>query len=207
MRQEPFLLRWAGKAGSFCILSILWLVSCLPVVTAIPACIALYDSVVRCVLGDEDRPGLHFWRTFKRHLLRGIVLSILWLAIAFVIRLGYRLSHVLWTGTVARIYTAVYAGSTLIPLGVLAWLIPIQAHGPCGLGRLHSLSLTMTILALPTTAAVLGILFATVLIVLALPPLIVIGPGICVTIQAHVLEKAMARNMVFTEEENNDTTV
>ena len=50
------------------ILSLLWLVCSLPLVTAGAACAALYDAVARCVRGAEPLPWKRFWQTFRREL-------------------------------------------------------------------------------------------------------------------------------------------
>ena len=88
---ESPILRWAGKLGAFFGLSLFWLLCCLPVVTFFPACVALYDSVVHCVHGDEPGAFGRFFATLKDELLRGILVSVLWLVLIAVFVLGFQI--------------------------------------------------------------------------------------------------------------------
>lgn len=193
MQNDSFIFRWFSKVGPFCALSIIWLLMCLPVVTIIPACVSLYDSVVHCLHGNEEAPVRRFFHTLKNELLRGIALSVLFLVIGFLLFYGYRITAVFATGSLSSVYSMLYAGTMLIPLGILAWVIPIQARFDYPFGELLYTSLAMSFTNLPTTAIILGIFLLTLFIMLLLPPMIVLAPGICVTIQAFFIEKVFKK--------------
>lgn len=198
MQQESFIMRWFGKVGEFCILSLLWLLCCLPVLTIFPSCIALYDSIVHCLHGNEDGPYRRFFRTFKAELLRGICLDVMWLAIGFLLIYGFNITTIASKGTLSAIYPMLYAGTMLIPIAMIAWIIPIQARFYYKFTELHSTALSMLIIHLPTTAAVLGIQLVSILLVLVLPPMLVLIPAICVTVQSWLFEKVFKK---YIEEE------
>ena len=191
-------MRWFGKVGEFCVLSLLWLLCCLPVLTIFPSCIALYDSIVHCVHGDEDGPYRRFFRTFKAEFLRGICLSLMWLAIVLLLIYGFNITTLATKGTFATIDSMLYAGTMLIPMAIVAWTIPIQARFYYKFTELHSTAFSMSIVHLPTTAGILGILFASIFIILLVPPMLVLVPAICVTVQAWLIEKVFKR---YIEEE------
>lgn len=188
------IFRWIGKLGSIVLLNIMWLVCCLPVVTIIPACVALYDSTVCCLHGDEDGPCRHYFATFKRVLLRGIGLTVLWLVIGVMLFVGYR-ALILLAGenTLLQIYATIYAGTMLVPFAVLAWLIAIEARSVCGIWKLHKSALTRTIVHLPTTAVLLGILLLAAMVLIVLPVLVLLVPSIAVTFQSALAEKNLDR--------------
>lgn len=188
------IFRWMSKLGSFLVLSMLWLLCCVPVVTIIPSCVALYDTAVCCLHEDEDGPIRHFFVTFKTVLLRGIGLTVLWLVIGVMLFVGYRaLTLLAGENTFLQLYATVYAGTMLIPLAVLTWLIPLEARSSDGFWALHKLALTRAIVHLPITAALLGILALTALILLVMPVLVVILPAISVTFQSALAEKVLDR--------------
>ncbi len=188
------IFRWMSKLGSFLVLSMLWLLCCVPVVTIIPSCVALYDTAVCCLHQDEDGPVRHFFVTLKTSLLRGIGLTVLWLVIAAILYVGYRsLTLLAGENTLLQLYATVYAGSMLIPLAMLTWLIPLEARSSDGFWALHKLALTRAIFHLPTTAALLGILILTAMILFIMPVLVVILPAIAVTFQSALAEKVLDR--------------
>lgn len=192
LQSENFLMRWAGKMGSFLGLSLLWLLFCLPVVTFIPSCVALYDSVTHCVRGNEDGPFRHFFRTLKTKLLRRIGMSLLWSLFGFGLFYGYWILYQMGkTSQLAAIYSLVYLGSMLIPLGILAWVIPVEARFDHGFVDTHKTAATYALLHLPTTAAVLGILALAIVFTFCLPVLLLIIPCIAVTIQCWRIEKIL----------------
>jgi uncharacterized membrane protein YesL len=196
---ENALLRWAGKMGTFLGLSVLWILCCLPVLTIIPACVSLYDSVVCCVHGDEPGPYRRFFANMKAELLRGIGLTLLWIVVVLLAVYGFRiLGSIGEENAIFSVYTMVYAGSMLIPLAMLAWVIPLQARFRYGFFELHQASLSFAILHLPTTAGVLGLLVLGLLVIFVLPPLLLLMPAILVTMQSALFEKVLKQHEAET---------
>ena len=73
------------------ILSLLWLVCSLPLVTAGAACAALYDAVARCVRGAEPLPWKRFWQTFRRELPCAAAVTVAWGALLWLLAWALRL--------------------------------------------------------------------------------------------------------------------
>lgn len=196
---EPPLIRWAGKMGTFLGLSVVWLLCCLPVLTIIPACVSLYDCVVNCVHGDDPSPYRRFFSDLKSELLRGICLSLLWVGVVLLFVYGFGILNQLGkTNSVMYVYSMIYAGSMLIPLTMLAWVIPVQARFQYSFFQLHRTALSYVILHLPATAAIVGMLLVAVAIIFVLPPLLILIPAILVTLQSVVIEKVLKQ---YEEEE------
>ena len=193
---DNFLWRWFGKMGSFLGLSLLWILCCLPVITTIPACVALYDSVAHCVRGNEDHAFRHFFRTLKKELLRGMGLSLLWGLFGFILSFGYSILYQMGKESqLASIYSLVYLGSMLIPLGILAWLIPIQSRFSHSFVSLHKTAANFALAHLPTTAGILVTLLICAVLTLMLPILAILMPAITVTIQCWLIEKVFKKYM------------
>lgn len=203
-RQDSFLMRWFNRSGEFFGLSLLWLICCIPVVTAIGSSIALYDSVAHCLHGKDDHPYRRFFRTFKAELLRGMALTVFWAVVSYLLITGLLLVQQSGAGTISMVYSTFYAGTLLVPLAVLCWLIPLQSRFRYGFIQLHKMALMFSVSYLPTTAAIIGILLATVVIVSFVPVLMVLLPGICVTVQSFLIEKVFVQYMPEEEEDDDD---
>lgn len=192
--RENSVFRWAGKLGTFLGLSLLWLVCCLPLVTVFPACVALYDSVVNCVHGDEPGPFRRFLFTLKDEVFRGILVSLLWLALLTVFIAGFQIVlAAAKENSIFAVYSVIYAGTMLIPLSMLVWLIPLQARFQFKFFELHRVAMSFVILRLPITFGAIGILLLSVLAVIVIWPLLLFVPAIMVTLQSSMMEKALKK--------------
>ena len=191
---ERPILRWAGKLGTFLGLSVMWLVCCLPLVTVFPACVALYDSVVNCVHGDEPSPFRRFFVILKDEVFRGILLSLLWIALITVFIMGFQIVNtVAKENSAFAVYSMVYAGTMLIPLSMLVWMIPLQAKFQYKFFELHRVAMSFVILRLPTTLGAIGILLLSALMVIVIWPLLLLLPAITVTLQSSMMEKILKK--------------
>lgn len=59
------------KVGQLIVLSALWLVGCIPIVTICASNAALYSAVFRCVRQGEGSAVKQFWKIYRFNLLRG----------------------------------------------------------------------------------------------------------------------------------------
>lgn len=183
---------WLCKIGTFFGLSLCWILCSLPVITIIPAGVALYDTVVKCPLGVDEHPFRRFFKDFKSELLRGIGLTLIWLVVAALYFFGLRFMLIAGESRpVLKICAMVYAGTILIPLSMLSWLIPLESRFALGFGGLHKMALTLSLVKLPRTAASIGMLIASVLIIFVMPVMMVLLPAIYSTLQAVVIENTL----------------
>lgn len=203
-RENP-IIYWFSKVGDFFFLSVIWLLLCLPVLTIVPASIALYDSVAHCIRGNEEGPVRRFFRTLKAELLKGLLLSALWLVIGFILSWGYSILYQMGRqDQAAAAYSLVYLCTMVIPLGVLAWVIPVESRFEHGFFSLHRSSAVYAIAHLPTTVILVVILAAAVVLVSLLPVLILLMPAITVTVQSWFIERVFKK--YIPQEDTADDT-
>lgn len=206
---QNFFWRWSSKIGTFFGLSIFWILLCIPVITAVPASIALFDSVAHCVHKEEDGPFRWFFRTLKKELLKGIGINAVWLVFGFTLIYGYSILYQIGLeNQVAAIYSLVYLGTMLIPVAVLAWLIPIESRFEHGFFSLHKTAAIFALAHLPTTVLMLALTAVGIVVTVAFPAFILLMPAIVVTIQCWFVEKVFAKYIPDeSEDETNDSTV
>ena len=72
------------RAGQIIILSILWLICCLPIITLGPSTAALYYAVVKSVRCQRGSFLHEFFSSFKANLLPGLPLTALRLLYLFL---------------------------------------------------------------------------------------------------------------------------
>lgn len=199
------LLRWMSMLSDFLFLSILWLLCSLPVITFVPATIALYDSVVRCVKGDEGGTYRRFFRTLKKELGRGILLSLLWLALAAVLIFGCVLMYLnaMQTENGSTMALA-YLISLFVPLSAFCWLIPLESRYVYRFWELHKMAFLFTVTALPYTVGIVALLLLGAAACFFFPPAILFVPGLLACLQSLCIERGFKKYLHTEEDGSHD---
>ena len=91
-RADSPLVEALGKIADMVVLSLLWLLCCLPIVTVVPASGALYRAVYSCVRAEQTHLIHIFWSCFRKDLRSGIGLSLIFSAFTLVNVLWYLFS-------------------------------------------------------------------------------------------------------------------
>jgi len=124
---EKGIFRYMGKLADILMLSLLWLVCCLPVITICTSTAAMYNSAVKCVKNGENRPYVKFRDFMKENFKAGIPASIL----IAVIALAFSFEMVtLWGGAVSGskmsfTFLIALAICSFLPASYLVWLTAI----------------------------------------------------------------------------------
>lgn len=152
---KPFW-RWMGKIPEIVLLSLMWYVCCIPIITIIPASCALFDAVSRNLMMDDKGCYKRFLRSFVRELKQGIPLSILWVILALVAVYGIRIVNAYGASNPTfSIFTIVYLIMILMTIGYIGWMIPLQSRYNNTFMGLHINALRFFLGRLPGTGFIL----------------------------------------------------
>ena len=139
---ENWLWKPLGYLGDLVMLSLLWTVCSVPILTLGPASAALYDSVVHSIRRREDSVIARFFATFRRELKQGVLSSLIVLGTAVVL-LGVPL-YLTRTRNVPYLLAALILLAFFL-LCVLCWLWPALSRFSMGLTALFSNSLKLAL--------------------------------------------------------------
>lgn len=105
------------KAADMLILSLFWFICCIPVVTFVPACAALYASITDVVFGNERGYGVtrYFFSVFTQNFKRGMALSLLCAAVILLMAIGINTGLQVWAESAW--------GAAYMALGILVVII------------------------------------------------------------------------------------
>ena len=189
---RPFW-RWIGKLPEMLILSLCWYVCCLPLITFIPACCALYDAASRNLVPDQKGCLKRFFRTFVRELKKGIPLSLFWIVIFAVTGFGLMIMNQSTQDNPIFTYLGpVYLIMSIMMLGYLGWLIPLQSRYNHSFISLHVNALRFTIGRLWGTFGMILFTIGVIVLCLLHPmtlPLITIAPCLIAVLHAIPVER------------------
>lgn len=181
---QPF-----GLVADFLILSCLWLICSVPVITAGAASAAVYDCCARCIKDGERDLFSRFFRTFRRELLKSIPSVLLWAAI-----LGGLLILV-------RSFTGSAAGSDVnlalaysmvvflaVAVGIASWVFPLLSRFTFGFAGLNLTAARLALGHLPRTMVLGAVNIAAGWLCLRFLLPVMVVPGIAALLSAYLLE-------------------
>ena len=148
-------------------LSLFWLLGCFPVVTIGASFAALYDASFRGLRKGDKHSWQRFWKVFKDNWKAGIVPTVLFLILAFLLGKGM---IGLWNAAVyGQISWMLFAAGEFLgvtALGILSVGFPLLSRFENSLGMLLKNTLFLALANLPRTI-LLGILSAAAVLLCA----------------------------------------
>ena len=187
---ENWFWKGFGRLADYFLLSFCWLLCSIPLVTIGSATIALYDSVAHCIRGNEPDFVKRFFTTFKKELKRGILLTILWVLLCFLLNFGYQVILQLAEGnSFWSLLSIAYFIMLLIPLGIICWLVAIESRFAYSFKDLHTTSQAFTFGHLPSTLAIVAILVLGLNFLRIFPFFIMLLPTVLLDLQAIFIER------------------
>lgn len=152
-RADSWLWKPFGWLADIVVLSLLWVVFCLPVVTIGGATAALYDAVVHDFRRKESDYMYRFFETFKAEWKRGILPTLVCGLAVGGVYAGYRLLVAFGTGNGAVMLAMGLLVLLCIPVGVTCWVFPILSRFEQSGGTLLSNAVRLALAHLPSTCA------------------------------------------------------
>ncbi len=152
-RGDNPIFRFTGRVLDVLVLSGMWLVCSLPVVTVGAASAALYYSCVKCLRFHEGRPYRSFWEAFRLNLRTGTGATVILLLIGLLLDAGY-LFLVMAAGTGSPVWETLriaYLAALLVPLAVVTCAFPLLSRFTCTTGGLLRSAVIITFRHLPRT--------------------------------------------------------
>ena len=183
------------------VLSCLWVICSVPLLTIGASTAALYDCAARCVRGTDEKIFARFFRTFRRELVQSVPSLLLWCA---VIVGGYAAislygNNVSVTSASVAITTALLLLLTVL-VGVAAWVFPLLSRFTFGVVQLNVMAIKLALIHLPRTMA-LGMItvLAAFLCAQFIAPLFVL-PGVLAWVWTLLLERVFRKYENETDE-------
>lgn len=190
------LMEILNKLGEIILLNIVFLLCCVPVVTAGSALTSFYYAMMKSVRRERGGPIREFMGSMKRTFARGVLMTvgmIVWMALLF---LGWRMAR---TGAEDAVTFPVvlYGVAIVVSICVLIYLFPVFSRFEMSFMQMIKLSFVMCIRFLPITGAVaVGSAIVGWLLIYWLPvPCILAVPGFWCYAVTFLMERALKHYM------------
>lgn len=181
---QPF-----GLVADFLILSCLWLIFSIPMVTVGAASAAMYDCCARCIKDGDRALFSRFFRTFRRELLKSIPSTLLWAAILGLLFFLIRSFIGSATGTDINLVLA-YAMVVFlaVAVGIASWVFPLLSRFTFDFASLNMTAIRLALAHLPRTMALGAVNIAAGWLCLRILMPVMVVPGIAALLSAYLLE-------------------
>lgn len=189
--QNNRFFKLGGKLGDVMILSLLWLLCSLPVVTVGASTAALYFSVIKCLREKtEERPKDLFFRAFRANAKQGIIATVIYLVYSALLAIDIYVSrNGMGDLTLPAIYEKI-AYALILPIAfTLPFIFPCLGRYTNTLKNSFKNSFLLSATHPLHTLAILLITAAGMLVSVLFPPLVTVVPALCALLCSLMIEK------------------
>ena len=191
--QDGILWRVLNCLTDVFVLSLLFLLCCIPLVTAGASLTALYDSAVRCIRYKESGPYRRFFATFREELKNGIFMTLLWGAAIGAVFFGRGVLKTVDNGESAvYIAYACWYAAGIIPMGIACWVFPVMSRFSQSFGRSCAAAFKLCLGRLPRTVVLILLASETISLCIKLPFLAAFLPAAVMLLASLFIEPVFA---------------
>lgn len=158
-----------GKVADLCLLNLVCLACCIPIVTAGASITALYYVTLKMVRNEESYIFRSFFKSFKQNFRQATIIHLIMVAAAILLYLDTNIVKVMGE-PMSQIMSVIFAVFTLVYAMILLYLYPILAKFYNSVKNTFTNAVLMAIRHLPYTIIML--------IICALPLLIFFVPSL-----------------------------
>ncbi len=158
-----------GKVADLCLLNLVCLACCIPIVTAGASITALYYVTLKMVRNEESYIFRSFFKSFKQNFRQATIIHLIMVAAAVLLYLDTSIVKVMGE-PMSQIMSVIFAVFTLVYAMILLYLYPILAKFYNSVKNTFTNAILMAIRHLPYTIIML--------IICALPLLIFFVPSL-----------------------------
>lgn len=191
---DNFLWSTINKIIDLVVLSLVWVLCSVPLVTIGAASAALYYSIVKCVRRGRSHAVREFFHAFKDALGKGILAELIWAAFAFMMLVSdvpLALTF-LDTGKIQdTVLFILFVIKLLLLLSVACWFVPLLSRYNQSIFQLLKASLFLMIRRIFATLGSIVLLLVAVLAAVYEPLFLSFVPGIAMLLLSFLQEPGL----------------
>jgi len=165
------LMLFLARITDLMILSALWLLCCLPIVTIGPATSAMCYVALKMARDEESGITRAFFHAFKVNFKQGLVLSLIFLGLGLILYVDFAYTAIL-SGLPKMLMRIVFFFFGICYLMIFSYVFPMQAQFDNSLKNTFVNSFLLSIQNLPRTVLIIIFNAAPILIFIFLPSFI-----------------------------------
>lgn len=191
---------YTGKIFDLIVVSVYWLLGCIPVITIGASFSALYAAVTKSVRHDRDSISKQFWHAYKQNLLPSIPLTLIYGGVIFAMLLNIGILDAKTDSLWGLFFIVLYAFTIVFFIVSACYVFPALSRFAMPTGWLVKLSFYMAVRHLPISILLFLLFAVSYLALLNQMALFLLIPGIVSFVASAMIEPLLERHV--PKEEN-----
>lgn len=187
---SPFF-RLITNIGNLILVSILWIIGCIPIVTIGASTAALYYNCVKVIRHGRGYLFSSFLQAYRSNLKQGIVVTLLGILISFVLYMDFR--YITALDAAPQYLVAIYQICMTFFASLLIYLVATMSRFSVSFFQLLKLSVFMMIRHFYYTIVMLVLLITVIILMMAVPFSVLFLPGIYILLTSLIMEKVLQK--------------
>lgn len=195
---------YTGKIFDLIVVSVYWLLGCLPVITIGASFSALYAAVTKSVRHDRDSISKQFWHAYKQNLLPSIPLTLIYGGVIFAMLLNIGILDAKTDSLWGLFFIVLYAFTIVFFIVSACYVFPALSRFAMPTGWLVKLSFYMAVRHLPISILLFLLFAVSYLALLYQMALFLLIPGIVSFAASAMIEPLLERHVPKEEKTGED---
>ncbi|MDF2537667.1 MAG: putative rane protein [Herbinix sp.] len=200
------IFAFLGKVFDILLLSIIWLICCIPIITIGPANTALYYATVKVIRRERGYLFQEFMKSFRLNFKRGAIVGVLLTLIYTILAFDLIWSWAAWeTNSKGSPLFGIFIAITFILFCFSIYVFPVLSRFDMKFKQLMKVTILMCIKHLPSTIAMAVILAASIIATNYFLVLIFILPAASTYLNSLLMERIFKKYMPTSDGPGEDT--
>lgn len=204
--------RFMGRLADLCILNVLCILCCIPVVTAGASITAMFYVTMKMVRNEEAYIARSFFKSFKENFRQATVINIIMLVIAGVLYVDFRVAKSM-PGTASTVFQYLFLIFAILYVMLFTYIYPVLAKFYNSIKNTFRNAILMSVRHLPYTVLMIIVSICPVLVFhiqsaraqsMLFPLLIMVGFALVAYINSFFFVKIFDRYIIQEPEEKSE---
>lgn len=204
--------RFMGRLADLCILNVLCILCCIPVVTAGASITAMFYVTMKMVRNEEAYIARSFFKSFKENFRQATVINIIMLVIAGVLYVDFRVAKSM-PGTASTVFQYLFLIFAILYVMLFTYIYPVLAKFYNSIKNTFRNAILMSVRHLPYTVLMIIVSICPILVFyiqsaraqsMLLLLLIMVGFALVAYINSFFFVKIFDRYIIQEPEEKSE---
>lgn len=189
---EGGFFSWMGKIFDIMLVSLLWVLCCLPIITIGPATTALYYCVVKSIRRERGYIAKEFFHSFKVNIKQGIIVGLIFTVLTVVMSFNFYIVRQM-EGKQGSILFGIYIALSLFIFITAIYVFPNLSRFTLTMKNLIKNSIIMALRHLPFTIIMGAIIIVSAGAMYIIPITTLFLPGVACLIVSFMMERILKK--------------